>query len=278
MPPRRRTSFNPNKDGLPFGGGPAETTTCPAAPSFGKTVWYDFSPATFGGVEMKIASGFDAVVAVYEWDASTSRITRSVLCQNGSAGPTEDVLLPRVAKGTNYTVQIGGVGGAGGALDFRFTFFPDRDNDDILDEQPDRCPDAQGISEFGGCPPPVRAVPRISVGAVTGGVQVVRIFVDRVSPGTRIEASCGRCGSRVVQTAKRSGSITLRRFAGRMVRSGDAISLRITQRKTSSGRYRFGAIGRITKWPIRPRGGVGSLGRQTVTCLAPGSNRRTRCP
>src|SRR3954463_11772943 len=59
--------FNPNRDGLPFGGAPAEETRC-GATEYGKTVWYDFAPETFGAVHI-LASGFDAVVRVYEYDA-----------------------------------------------------------------------------------------------------------------------------------------------------------------------------------------------------------------
>ena len=37
--------FQPNADGQPLGGGPAEPATCNGVP-FGKTVWYDLAPPT----------------------------------------------------------------------------------------------------------------------------------------------------------------------------------------------------------------------------------------
>src|SRR6185295_18852397 len=49
--------FDPNRDGLPFGGSGPEPVNCPVAPSFGKTVWYDFAPPTPGAVRIA-ASGF----------------------------------------------------------------------------------------------------------------------------------------------------------------------------------------------------------------------------
>src|SRR6476469_386937 len=49
--------FNPDRDGLPFFGGPPEDTQCgPSA--FGKTVWYDLAPPLGGGAELT-ATGFD---------------------------------------------------------------------------------------------------------------------------------------------------------------------------------------------------------------------------
>jgi len=132
--------FNPNRDGLPFGGAPPEETSC-GATQYGKTVWYDFAPETFGGVHI-LASGFDAVVRVYEYDPRTALITRTVLCQNDSPGAVEDVLLPSVARGQAYTVQVGGVGAGAaalaGRLEFRFEFFADQDGDGVLDAAPDR--------------------------------------------------------------------------------------------------------------------------------------------
>ena len=69
--------FNPNRDGLPFGGGDPEPTSCGGASPFGKTAWWDFKAPSDGGVELKANGGFDVVVAVYTWSERTSKITRS---------------------------------------------------------------------------------------------------------------------------------------------------------------------------------------------------------
>src|SRR5687768_2574788 len=95
--------FNPNRDGLPFGGGDPEPTSCAPGSSYGKTAWWDFKPPSAGGVEIRANGGFDVVVAVYTWSEETSRITRRLRCQNDEAGG-ESVVIPRVRAGTNYTI------------------------------------------------------------------------------------------------------------------------------------------------------------------------------
>ena len=77
--------FNPDRNGLPFGGGQAEPTRCGAA-TYGNTVWYDLAPSVAGGVELT-AAGFDSAIALYEFDSDELRgIKRLVACQNASSG------------------------------------------------------------------------------------------------------------------------------------------------------------------------------------------------
>src|SRR3954447_22758759 len=257
--------FSPSREGLPLGGGPPEPTRC-GNTSYGKTVWYDFSPSTDGGVQLE-AAGFDAVAAVYEWNRSTSLITRSVMCENNSAGPTETALLT-VKGGRSYTVQVGGVAGVGGPLDYHFTFYPDRDGDGIFDEQPDKCPSTPGIEFAGGCPPELRAAPSLSYDRLSAGIRIRRLAVDGVPAGARLEARC-RCGVTQVVHAKKAGRVTLTRFAGRVAPSGAKIELRVTKARSRSGRYRYGAIGNYFAWPVR-----GShTGSRVTRCLPPGSSK-----
>ena len=107
-------------------------------------------------MQIRANGGFDVVVAVYTWSESSSRITRTVRCQNDEAG-SEDVLIPRVSARTNYTIQVGGANGAGGPLNLLFDYFPDTDGDGILDDAPDKCRKQPGIERFGGCPPELRS-------------------------------------------------------------------------------------------------------------------------
>lgn len=265
-------TFDPNRDGLPFAGGPPEPTSCTRAPSYSKTVWYDLSPGTFGGAEIQVA-GFDAVVAVYEWNAMTSKITKTLVCQNDSSATAEDVLLPDLLKGHHYTVQVGGVNGAAGQLDFKLLFFPDRDHDTVLDAQ-DECPTLPGIEAFGGCPPTVRGTPRITFDRVGRGIKVTTLVVDRVTKNARVEVRCRRCGPAVKVKARRSGSLDARAFVGRVVPSGDYVSVKISQPKEKTGRYRFGAFSRTITWPIKGQ----ALGKRAESCSQPGSNRRVSCP
>lgn len=93
---------------------PGEPLTCGTA-SFGRTVWYAFTPTTATGT-MTVStarSDFDTVVAVY---------TRSGGGGLTQVGCNDDFSQPRSASlvtvqalaGTTYYIQVGGVGGVGG--------------------------------------------------------------------------------------------------------------------------------------------------------------------
>jgi hypothetical protein len=265
--------FDPNKDGVAFGGSKPEPTGCAAAPSYGKTVWWDFVPPTPGAVRI-FTSGFDTAFAVYEWDLKTSQLGKQVACQNGSAGTTEERLIERpLRRGRNYTIQVGGVNGAGGPLDFSFEFFADRDADEVLDAQ-DKCPALAGIFAFGGCPPDVHGSPQVTVVGTGSGVRVVKLAVVRADRRQRVEVRCNRCGKRVRARAPRGGTIRVRRFEGRTLSAGDRLEVRVTQPRSRSGRFKFGAIGKVTSFPIT-RDGLGAPRRR---CTRPGSAKPIKCP
>ena len=263
--------FDPNKDGLPFGGGDPEPASCGGAATYGKTAWWDFRPPSPGGVELKASGGFDVVVAIYQWSAQTSRITRTVTCQNDAQG-SETVLLPEVRKGTNYTVQVGGAGNTGGPVDFELSYFPDRDGDGVFDAL-DTCAGRPGIEAAGGCPPELRSAPRIRYDSIGGGIRISSLAIDDVPRGARAEVRCRRCGSKVTRRATRTGVLSLGRFAGRTVRAGDRIEVRISQGRTGKGRYRFGAVGKYYRWPVV----AGGLGDRVSRCTQPGSRKPVKC-
>ena len=70
------------------------------------------------------------------------------------------------------------------------------------------------------------------------------------------------------------GKLRVRGFEGRTVPVGDRIEVRITRPRSRSGRFRFGAIGKVIRFPITSAG----LGQSKLTCTRPGSRRRIRCP
>lgn len=261
--------FNPNRDGLPFGGGDPEPTSCGAGGSYGKTAWWDFSAPTDGGVELKANGGFDVVVAVYTWSAETSRITKRIRCQNDEAG-SEDVIIPRVRAGTNYTIQVGGANNAGGPVDLDFTYFPDTDGDGILDDAPDKCRKTPGIARFGGCPPELRSTPRVVYDTIGSALRIGGLSIDDVPKGARAEVRCGRT---VKQRAKRKGTLKVGGCTGRSVGSGSSIQIRVTLGPTGKGQYRHGAVGKYYRWPVQ----AGKLGKRQTRCLQPGSRKPTRC-
>ena len=267
-------TFNPTRDGAPASGGKPEPTGCPGGAAMGKTVWWDFVPPVPGGVEI-VASGIDAVVAIYEWNANTSQLGALVTCQNDSSGATETVLESALSARTPYTIQVGGANGIGGPLSLKFTYFPDSDGDGVLDEQPDRCRTLPGITAFGGCPPLTRGTASLSFDRVGGGLQLTKLSVDHLARGARVEARCGRCGKVVRKTAKRQGTLSVvDGFRGRTIRAGDQLVVRIMQPKSASGRYRHGSYGKVLTWTVSSD----SFGRVKQTCTLPGSRKVVKCP
>ena len=112
--------FKPNP--LPFTVGPGDrepTTSC--ATTFGKTVWWDFHTPDDGRAEVRVAGGFDLVVAVYETDPHTFGIKYLITCRNDTAGG-ETVPISQVRNVRNYIVQVGGAQGTGGPVQFRYSF------------------------------------------------------------------------------------------------------------------------------------------------------------
>jgi hypothetical protein len=260
--------FNPNAQGQPLGGYVAESTSCNGTP-FGKTVWYDLQPKSDGGVEIT-TSGYDAVVAVYEWNPADSKLTRQVTCQN-TAGPTEDVLLD-VQGGKAYTFQVGGVNGAGGQLSFKLDYFPDGDGDGVLDAL-DKCRTTPGIERFGGCPPSLRGKvsPSLNFANTANGIRISRLVVDGVPKGAKVVARGGG-GTQTVK-AKRAGRVTLSRLVGRNARAGSKVTVSVTLGRTGSGTYKFGATGAYFEWPVK----VGGLGLRVQKCLHVGTGKIERC-
>ena len=259
--------FNPNRDGQPLGGGAAEPLDCKGT-GFGKTVWYDLAPQVSGGLQLR-ATGFQTVVAVYEWNPQDSQIKRLVGC---SANASVDDLLLNVKAKKSYTIQVGGVGGAGGAMSLKADFFPDEDGDGILDDQPDKCKDVPGIERFGGCPPELKVVPSVSYDGAAGGVKITRLVVDRVPKGAKVRAKCGGCGTATVK-AKRFGRVSISKLVGKTVRAGTKIQLRVTLGKSKKGTYKYGATGSYFEWPVR----AGGLGGRKTRCLNVKSHKIERC-
>ena len=267
--------FNPDRDGAPLGGGSPETTRCGDA-SYGKTVWYDLAPPLAGAVELT-ASGFDTVIAVYEYKVETAKIVRQIACLNETAGTSEDLALPAdLEKDHAYTVQVGGVqsaaGIASGALDFGLRFHADRDGDGVYDAEPDRCLELPGIAPS-GCPPELKAAPRYRWSPAGSGIRLDSLTVKGAPSGGRIEARCGRCRLKQVVTVKPGAStVRLSRFVGPNLPLGAALEIRVTKPATKTGRYRNGAIGNYFRYTTIRRG----LSERLDRCLPPGSDEPKR--
>jgi hypothetical protein len=260
--------FNPNRDGQPLGGGAPEPLDCKGT-AFGKTVWYDLAPQVDGGLQVR-ATGFNTVVAVYEWNPQDSKITRLVDC---SANAGVDDLLLDLKRKKSYTIQVGGVGGAFGAMTLKADFFPDSDGDGILDDQPDKCPKVAGIERFGGCPPELKVVPSINYTNAANGIVIANLSLARVPKGAKVVASCGSgCGKQTVKT-KKTGKVVLNKLVGKTARAGGKVTLKVTMGKNKSGTYKYGATGSYFAWPVK----AGAIGVRQTRCLNVKTSKTEKC-
>jgi hypothetical protein len=266
--------FNPGPDGQPLGGAGAEPTSCQGT-VFGKTVWWDFHPKVDGGVEIKTA-GFDNVVSVYQWSEKTSRIVRTVGCQD-TGGLTEDLVLPdEVKAGKAYTVQVGGVAGpggvvAGGPLQFELDFFADTDGDGFFDDEGDKCRTTPGPRSFGGCPPELNVAPVIRFDSTPTGITIRQLLVGHLPKGARVRVKCRGC--RTVSTTARRSTVEFKTLAGRNVNKGTKVQIRVTLRRHGKGKYRYGATGQLISWPVK----AGTIGTKRTQCLHVKTNKIQKC-
>ena len=217
------------------GGGPAEPTTCGGS-VIGKTVWYDFYPDLNGVVRLR-ANGFNTAIAVVPFDPASGRPDFSRrICANQSPSVTEE-FLAEVRKNRAYTVQIGGVGGAGGMLEFLFDFIPSY--------------------------PRLKADPTLLVRPNSSGVELVSLKVA-ASRGARVSVSCTKraCRRQAKKAGRRAVSFN-KRLKGRNLRAGSTLVLRVTKKDT---------IGSYIAFKIR-RGRFTKIER----CLSPGSKKPRKC-
>lgn len=262
--------FEPNREGQPLGGGAPEPLTCNGA-TLGKTVWWDLTPPLTGAFELR-ADGFDTALAVYEFDPRSSKIVRQVACE-ATPGGAEKLVLPETLKaGRSYTLQVGGAVGPdgtvpAGALTLGYSYFPDRDDDGILDVLPDRCPDLAGVDAYGGCPPTLKPTVSYSYRSSGGGggVTLDRLRIADVPSGANVRVRVG--GYSATKTAA-GGAILFSGAAGKRLRNGGALEVRATLDR-GDGIYAHGAIGADVRFKVSG----GRIGSRTSRCLVPGSTK-----
>jgi hypothetical protein len=267
--------FNPDENGLPFGGGGPEPLTCDGV-TYGKTIWYDMHPKVDEGVELE-AAGFPTAITVYQWDVNTSRIVRTVGCQVSNTALNDFVLLQELQKGKAYTVQIGGVGpgsqASSGMLDLTANFVPDHDGDGVYDPL-DACRTLPGVQRFDGCPPALK--PGLSWDAnTTSGVRITKMLVTGLPGGSQAQLRCS-CGiEQTVRLRGSSNSANATAFVGRTLPPGATVEIWATHRATGNGQFKYGAIGGYLKYVV----GSSGLSVPVKRCLMPGSRvPRTKCP
>jgi hypothetical protein len=103
------------------------------------------------------------------------------------------------------------------------------------------------------------------------GVIITKLYVERVPKGAKIVVRCGGCGSQTLK-AKKTGTVTLPRFTGRVVDAGKKVEVR----DDGSARHRqvqVGATGIVRTWTARP----GAIKTQPDRCLNAKSSKIERC-
>jgi hypothetical protein len=249
--------FNPDLNGAPGSGGPPEPTTCDGA-SYGNTIWYDFYPQVTGRVGI-VAAGFDTVIRVVPFSRRTLAPNFAASqCVNERSG-TSEIFEAVVRKGRSYTVQLGGVNGAVGDLEFEIFFRADPDLDGVLGRQDD-CPRLKGSARRDGCPLRLRTETTLRAFGAANGIKLDRVTVSN-NRKARIEVRCRGCGKQV----KRGKSVRFPRLAGRQLPAGTKLEVRVTRR---------GAIGAYVAYRIQR----GNFKKGPDRCMNPGSRKpRRKC-
>lgn len=241
----------------PQSGGPPERTDCNGTSSFGKTVWYDFYPDVNGLTRLR-ASGFDTVLSVVPFNRRTARPSfGTALCSNVSNSTTEEYLV-EVEKGRSYTVQIGGVNGAGGSLEFLFDFLADTDADGVLDTV-DRCDRIPGPAGNNGCPRHLRVNTLLRVRPTADGVEIDALAVT-AKRGSRVVVTCSAGCRR--QSKRVHSTVRFPALHGVGLRAGTKLDIRVT---------RSGYFGEFVRYKIL----AGDI-RKIERCMNPGSRKLRR--
>jgi hypothetical protein len=199
--------FNP-----PSHGGPPELTGCNGTTE-GKTIWYDFYPDANGVVRIRTSAEFGTVMAVMPYNPKSllPETTQRHCAVNEPTMAGE--LFDNVQAGKSYTIQIGGVGEAGGNIQFLFDYLV----------QPKR----------------LQAEATLTAQPLTGGVRVLGLAVSAPRKA-RVEVRCTRGCRPQARTARTVGFPGLR---GATLPDGAALKIYVTA-KNATGAYIEYRIGR----------------------------------
>ena len=178
--------------------GPREPTTCGNA-VYGKTIWYDFLPTVDGDLLVQAAgAAFNPVISFVRFDtgdAPNFRPITTFLCSNQGASSLEQLQQKGVKRGRGYSIQIGGVGNAGGATEVDVNFTPYR----------------------------VSATPKLAFQLTPSGIRLLNVLV-RSSKRVKVELGCKPSCGRAVKRGRRV-SVNFRK----RLRAGSRLIVRVTR-------------------------------------------------
>ncbi len=177
--------------------GPAELTGCKGIAE-GKTIWYDFYPDANGLMRVRTSAIFPTVMAIMPFSSKTllPENNERVCAVNEPTMAGE--LFDNVQAGRAYTVQVGGVGEAGGELEVLFDYLV--------------------------APKHVQAEATLTAQPLAGGVRVVGLSVSAPKKA-RVEVRCTHGCSPQAVTAK---SVGFPRLHGDVLPSGSTLKIYVT--------------------------------------------------
>jgi hypothetical protein len=149
-----------------------------------------FFPDVDGRVKLQ-AVGFDATLALVPFTSVAAPLPQGSGCTDLRDDTIERLEEP-VEAGTGYAVQAGGTTGAGGILQVRLEFLPDRDGDGATDEE-DRCPRRPGADN--GCPPTIVAGIAYKYDGAVHGATFRYLDVRGAPRGAHVDVRCSRGGA-----------------------------------------------------------------------------------
>ncbi|MFI5010406.1 MAG: hypothetical protein ACHQDY_09055 [Solirubrobacterales bacterium] len=204
--------FNPTSHG-----GPPELTGCNGTGESG-TIWYDFYPDANGIVKIHTSASFGTIVAVVPFDPKSLLPDESQRHCVVSQPTAASELLENVQAGKSYTVQIGGVAGSAGSIQFLFGYFVKLK--------------------------PVQAEATLTAAPLSGGVRVVSLAVA-APHRARVEVRCSR-GCRPQATTARS--VGFPHLRGAVLPKGSSLKIYVTAKNEIGAfiEYRIGS-GKFTK-------------------------------
>jgi hypothetical protein len=192
--------FNP-----PSHGGPPELTGCNGAGESG-TVWYDFSPDASGLVRIRTSASFGTIMAVVPFDPKSLLPEESQRHCAVNQATAAGELFANVQAGRSYTVQIGGVAGSAGNIQFLFDYLVK--------------------------PPRLHAEATLAAAPLANGVRIVSLAVEAPRKA-RVEVRCTR-GCRPQATTARS--VGFPRLRGAVLPNGASLKIYVTA-KNEIGTY-----------------------------------------
>jgi hypothetical protein len=189
----------------PSHGGPPELSGCNGTSESG-TVWYDFYPDANGVVRIRTSATFGTIMAVVPFDPKSLLPDESQRKCAVNQATAASELFDNVQAGKSYTVQIGGVAGSAGSIQFLFDYLVKAAR--------------------------LHAEATLAAAPLGSGIRIVSLSVEAPRKA-RVEVRCTRGCSPQATTARNVGFPRLR---GAVLSNGASLKIYVTA-KNEIGTY-----------------------------------------